>query len=185
MPTYFRFEFRHIQPPLEPNFNRLVCSRVYSLSTLNFFIVCSFVQFYPIVVSAWTKVTCAFFYCRISVPLGTWTRTTQIKSLVLYHWASGTYGGSLFRRDNLLFAPSGLIICFILDYYRDTSPRWVLSGQGRTRTFGVSLVLDLQSSAVAAVPPTHYQTSVYTIIRCLLVFYWVAPVGDFIILAKP
>ena len=29
------------------------------------------VQFYPIVVSAWTKVTCAFFYCRISVPLGT------------------------------------------------------------------------------------------------------------------
>ena len=79
---------------------RLVCSRVYSLSTLNLFIVCSSVQFYPIVVSAWTKVTCAFFYCRISVPLGTWTRTTQIKSLVLYHWASGTYGGSLFRRDN-------------------------------------------------------------------------------------
>ena len=34
---------------------RLVCSRVYSLSTLNFFIVCSFVQFYPIVVSVRTN----------------------------------------------------------------------------------------------------------------------------------
>ena len=100
MPTYFRFEFQHIQPPLESSFNRLVCSRIYSLSILNLFIVCSFVQFYPIVVSAWTKVACAFFYCRISVPLGTWTRTTQIKSLVLCHWASDTYGGSLFRRDN-------------------------------------------------------------------------------------
>ena len=50
---------------------RLVCSRVYSLSTLNFFIVYSFIQFYPIVVSARTKVIYAFFYCRISVPLGT------------------------------------------------------------------------------------------------------------------
>ena len=57
----------------------------------------------------------------------------------------------------------------------------MLSGQGRTRTFDVSLVPNLQSGAVAAVPPTHYQTSVYTIIRCLLVFYWVTPVGDFII----
>ena len=98
MPTYFRFEFRHIQPPQESNFNRLVCSRVYSLITLNLFIVYSFVQFYPIVVSTWSKITCAFFYCRISVPLGTWTRTTQIKSLVLYHWASGTYGGSPWTR---------------------------------------------------------------------------------------
>ena len=57
---------------------RLVCSRVYSLSTLNLFIVCSFVQFYPIVVSAWTKITCAFFYCRISVPGGVRTRDTAI-----------------------------------------------------------------------------------------------------------
>ena len=191
MPTYFRFEFRHIQPPPEPNFNRLVCSRIYSLSILNLFIVCSFVQFYPIVVSAWTRVTCAFFYCRISVPGGARTRDPLIKSQMLYllsywHiWRFTLPPRWSVSEDNLLSAPSGLIICFILDYCRDTSPRWVLSGQGRTRTFGVSFVPNLQSDAVAAVPPTHYQTSVYTIIRCLLVFYWVTPVGDFFISAKP
>ena len=78
-PTYFKFEFRHIQPPLESSFNRLVCSWVYRLSTLNLFIVCSL--FYPIVDSAWTKVTCAFFYCRISGP--PWTRTRNAEATIL------------------------------------------------------------------------------------------------------
>ena len=108
MPTYFRFEFRHIQPPLEPNFNRLVCSRVYSLSTLNLFIVCSLI--YLVILSLFLcELINTFFYCRISAPLGTWTRTTQIKSLVLYHWASGAYGGLLFRRDNEFLR----IVCYL------------------------------------------------------------------------
>lgn len=64
--TYFRFEFRHIQPPLESSFNRLVCSRVYSLSTLNLFIVCSFI----------------LSYCRISVPGGVRTRDNSIFSSI-------------------------------------------------------------------------------------------------------
>ena len=132
--TYSRFEFRHIQPPLEPNFNRLVCSRIYSLSILNLFIVCSFVQFYPIVVSAWTKITCAFFYCRINVPGGVWTRDNLIKSQVLLPTELLAHMAVHSSAEIMSFWPSGLIICFILDYCRDTSPRWVLSGPPWTRT---------------------------------------------------
>ena len=55
---------------------RLVCSRVYSLSTLNFFIVCSLFNF--ILSLFLCELINTFLYCRISVPGGVRTRDIAI-----------------------------------------------------------------------------------------------------------